>query len=703
VLTFNPRVTLAQAASFPSAAAEIGYTPLMKALTDMKNPMWDNGLQDEIAKWTPLWWYRMQGYSTAELGDIKNNEQFMAKVMDKMKWATGWIQAADGLTTGGLWQASKYYVDENFSDLKKGSDEYMMKVAEVYNRVLEKTQPDYTTMQRPDILRNPNAIVKQLTMFMTQRLQNMNILYDAAATYSHYVRDLDKGRNGVTAADVKQAKTRLIWAVSSQVAASATIVIFKALADALMHSMDAYRDDDDELTAESVSKTMLTNFAETISGNILWGSEAFSWLKSALTGERYYGVSLNGVDTFTDMLSDGNKLIQKLVKGDLKDAGAPAWKLTKAVAQFFGASLGNAEKFVKMIANNIEDAKNGDWGTFEAGVDRTRTQNTHLLFDALQSGDTAKADRLKENFKDEKDVRASLKSYIKELYTGEDQQILKDETIKLLQQYCGMTRRDAESTAQEWTMEIRTGIKYSDLNSEFIEGNVDRAHAIKYLQDYKSMTRAEAEAKVLEWQCEKDTGIAFADIGTEVKTGRLGKTKALSMLMKYGGKSEEAADKQVEGWLIEHEYNIRPSELQEEYMDGNVSVEDAFDILVRYQYNGKEDAEEKAYNELVRWNFIEENPGTEDITVTQIQRYQNSGLEGVVDGKSYLDAYEATSIMHGVDTDGDGKANRYTRVDQQLAYIDGMDLTSEQKTSLALALGINEKSIRNRAPWNKRR
>jgi hypothetical protein len=308
------------------------------------------------------------------------------------------------------------------------------------------------------------------------------------------------------------------------------------------------------------------------------------------------------------MLSDGNKLIQKLVKGDLKDAGAPAWKLTKAVAQFFGASLGNVEKFVKMIANNIEDAKNGDWGTFEAGVDRTKAQNTHLLFDALQAGDTARADRLKENFKDEKDVRASLKSYIKELYTGEDQQILKDETIKLLQQYCGMTRRDAESTAQEWTMEIRTGIKYSDLNSEFIEGNVDRAHAIKYLQDYKSMTRAEAEAKVLEWQCEKDTGIAFADIGTEVKTGRLGKTKALSMLMKYGGKSEEAADKQVEGWLIEHEYNIRPSELQEEYMDGNVSVEDAFDILVRYQYNGKEDAEEKAYNELVRWNFIEENP-----------------------------------------------------------------------------------------------
>lgn len=698
VLTLNPRVTLAQAASFPSAAAEIGYTPLMKALTDMKNPMWDKGLQDEIAKWTPLWWYRMQGYSTAELGDIKNNEQFMAKVMDKMKWATGWIQAADGLTTGGLWQASKYYVDENFSDLQKGSDEYMMKVAEVYNRVLEKTQPDYTTMQRPDILRNPNAIVKQLTMFMTQRLQNMNILYDAAATYSHYVRDMDKGRNGVTAADVKQAKTRLIWAVSSQVAASATIVIFKALADALMHSVDAYRDDDDELTAESVSKTMLTNFAETISGNILWGSEAFSWLKSALTGERYYGVSLNGVDTFTDMLSDGNKLIQKLIKGDLKDAGASAWKLTKAVSQFFGAPLGNAEKFVKMIVNNIEDARNGDLGTFEAGVERTRTQNTRLLFDALQAGDTKKAEKLKAEFKDEKDVRSALKTYIKQIYT-EDKQIMKAEVITMLQRYCGMTRRNAENTATEWTMEVVTGTSYSKLGDEYIAGNIPKNTAIRYLQTYGGKTQAEAEQKISEWQCEKDTGIAYSDISNEVKIGNISRDRAIDMLVRYGSKDPDAAEKMVTGYLIEHEYGFAPADLQEEYLAGKVSDAEAFEILAEYKYFGKEDAEDKAADELERLQFVRANPGTEDISITQARNYNASGLQGYISPVDYVQAAKMMGTFHGVDADGDGKTDSYSVVTQKLVYIDSMNLTPEQKTALAKALGISEKTIRKKAPW----
>lgn len=700
VLTLNPRVTLAQTASFPTAAAEIGYAPLMKALTDMKNPMWDKGLKEEITKWTPLYWYRSQGYSTTELGDIKQNEQTMKRIMDKFKFATNWIQTADLYTTGGLWQASKYYVDANFSSLEKGSDEYMMKVAEVYNRVIEKTQPDYTTMQRPDILRNPNAIVKQLTMFMTQRLQNMNILYDAAATYSHYMRDLEKGRNGVTAADVKQARTRLVWAVSSQVAASMTIVIFKAIADALMHNLKAYRDDDDELTAESVSKTMLENFVETVMGNALWGSEVYSWMKSAITGDRYYGISLNGVETFADTLSDANKTLQKVLKGDWAGAKAPFWQLAKAVAQFFGAPLGNAEKFYNMGVKYVQDAQNGTW--YESDVDRTRAQNTHILFNAMQAGDTTKADRIRAEFKDKKDEQSALKGYIKELYTGKDQKIMKAETINLLQRYCGLTKREAEDIAQKWTCEVVTGIKFDDLQSEYISGNLPKAKAMKYYKDYSSngrTTEAEAEAKVNEWTCEKETGIAYSDIGTEVKTGRLSQEKAVKMVMKYGGKDEDAATKTVNGYLIEHEYDIKPSELEEQYMAGDVSDEDALDILLRYRYYGKDEAEKKASEELERMRFVRENPDAEDISVTQVRNYNAAELNGVVSASVYAEAAKMMGTFHGYDNNGDGKTDSYSIIIQKLEYIDTLDLDPEQKTRLAQALGISDKNIRRRAPW----
>ncbi len=701
-LTVNLRVTLSQTASWPTAAAEIGYRPLTKALVDMKNPMWDKGLREEIAKWTPLYWYRMQGYSTAELGDIKSNEQLMNRIMQKTKWLTGWIQFADGLTTGGLWQASKYYVDENFSDLRRGSDEYMMKVAEVYNRVIERTQPDYTTMQRPDILRNPHAVVKQLTMFMTQRLQNTNLLFSSAAEYMKYSHDLKAGINGVTAEDVSVARTRFLWAGTSQLIASGMIVLFKAAADAIMHSMNAYRDDDDELTKESVVHTLLVNFAETLTSNFLGGAELFTLLKSAATGERYYGISLNGVDTINTTLTETLNTYKKLKD---KNADAEAkWKqvgkLAKAAGQFIGAPVGNLMKWAEMIMNHAEDIRNGEFGSFEAGVDRTRTQNTRLLYEALQAGDTKKAEKLKEEIGDEKAVRSALKTYIKQIYT-EDKQIMKAEVVSLLQRYCGMTRKNAENTAQQWTMQVVTGMSYDKLGDEYISGNVPRNTASRYLQTYGGKTQAEAEEKLNEWQCEKDTGIAYSDIANEVKIGNISPERAVDMLVKYGGKDPDAAEKTVEGYMIEHEYGFSPSDLQDEYLAGNVSDADAFDILMSYKYFGKEDAEEKSADELERLQFVRANPGTEEISITQARNYQSSGLSGYISPVDYMQAAKMMGTFHGVDADGNGKSDPYSKVTQQLAYIDTLKLTPEQKSRLAQALGINEKTIRKKAPWLK--
>jgi len=701
VLTLNPRVALSQTASYPTAAAEIGYKPLAKALKDIKdNPKWNEQAREEVAKWTPLWWYRMQGYSTVELGDIKSNEQMMNKVMQKMKWATGWIQFMDGMTTGALWQASKYYVDEHFSDLKQGSDEYMMKVAEVYNRVIERTQPDYTTMQRPDILRSPNKLYRQLTMFMTQRLQNTNLMFSAAAEYAKFSRDLKNGHNDVTVEDVKTARTRLLWAVSSQLAASAAIVVFKFAADALMHSMNAYRDDDDELTKESISRKLLQNFIETMSSNVLWGSEIYTALKSVVTGERYYGISLNGVDTLKDLLEDGVKTLGKIWKGDWEGAKPAAWKLTKALAQFFGVPLANMEKISNMVVNHVEDIRNGEFGSFEAGVDRTRTQNTRLLYEALQAGDTKKAEKLKEEIGDEKAVRSALKTYIKQIYT-EDKQIMKADVVSLLQRYCGMTRKNAENTAQQWTMQVVTGMSYDKLGDEYISGNVPRNTASRYLQTYGGKTQAEAEEKLNEWQCEKDTGIAYSDIANEVKIGNISPERAVDMLVKYGGKDPDAAEKTVEGYMIEHEYGFSPSDLQDEYLAGNVSDADAFDILMSYKYFGKEDAEEKSADELERLQFVRANPGTEEISITQARNYQSSGLSGYISPVDYMQAAKMMGTFHGVDADGNGKSDPYSKVTQQLAYIDTLKLTPEQKSRLAQALGINEKTIRKKAPWLK--
>lgn len=62
-------------------------------------------------------------------------------------------------------------------------------------------------------------------------------------------------------------------------------------------------------------------------------------------------------------------------------------------------------------------------------------------------------------------------------------------------------------------------------------------------------------------------------------------------------------------------------------------------------------------------------------------------------------AKTAMSGMTGEDYNGDGKSDAYSKIDKQLAYIDGLNLTAAQKRAMAIAFDIKEKTIDTRAPW----
>lgn len=384
-LTLNIRVALAQAASYPTAAAELGWGPLAKAFArgGKNNTVISRADADLIAKWSPLLYHRMQGYSSVELGDIKNSQRLSSRLWKKARWATGWIQAVDGATVGRLWYAAEYWVQDNMPSLEKGTDEYYQAVAQKFNDVVEKTQPNYTTMQRPQILRDPNEMVRMLTMFMTQRLQNFNILFDATASYQKARADKANGRNGVTQADVAEARTDLVRAVSSQLAQAAVYVGFKLFADALLRNMKAYRDDDDgELTAESVSMQLLDNYIDAMAGMFIGGSELYSILKAATGHEKWYGLSLNGVDSVNDLIDDIVKLAN-IDKEDTAKLNSQLMKTALSLCQYLGIPANNAIKIKDAIVNTITDAANGNIWSFDAGYEVTKAQQKLRDLEAL--------------------------------------------------------------------------------------------------------------------------------------------------------------------------------------------------------------------------------------------------------------------------------------------------------------------------------
>lgn len=123
---------------------------------------------------------------------------------------------------GGTVEGSKRYVEHHTNEFAegaatKGSEAYWEAVNKMYQRVIEETQPNYTTMQRAGIQRNPDQMTKTLTMFTTQRFQNYGILADAVMDYNAQKARDKAAHSSETAEEVKRAGKNLNRAIVSQI------------------------------------------------------------------------------------------------------------------------------------------------------------------------------------------------------------------------------------------------------------------------------------------------------------------------------------------------------------------------------------------------------------------------------------------------------------------------------------------------------
>lgn len=292
VLTLNASVAMKQAASYPTAAAVLGWGPLARAMTDMGKVD-----LDLIAKYTPLQWYRSKGFSTRELGDLRQAGGRIAKVMNSLPPVLNWVQGADLLTTRKLWKASEYYVRANNRELSVGTDGYYRAVAEIYNRVIEETQPNYTTMQRPQLLRSDDSLLGNLAMFKTQPFQNFNILYDAAGEYAA------AKRNGV---DVRTARRNLGNAVTSQLAQLAVFAGMTMAWAMFRGRREKYEDEDGEMSLQSVASALGKDMIGGQLSTVPFGSDAWELVSSKLFGDQYYGMDTVTVTAISDTIGSLN-------------------------------------------------------------------------------------------------------------------------------------------------------------------------------------------------------------------------------------------------------------------------------------------------------------------------------------------------------------------------------------------------------------
>ena len=412
ILTVNPGVAIAQAASLPTAGAVLGADTMAAVLPFVKNFSGKQraAVEAEIRQHgDALLQYRLRGTKRGEMSSIGAHKNLVAKASEAMPAVTGWITGMDEITVAALWEGAKRYVEHHAAEFgegaaEKGSEAYWEAVNKMYQRVIEETQPNYTTMQRAGIQRSDNEFVKTLTMFTTQRFQNYGILADAVGDYKAQKARYAADQSAENKAEVQRAGQGLRQAAASQVVQTAVFALMKIGADFLLHRWDKEQDENGDITAASVGKRFFDLYTESAAGNFLYGSEIYSALTNARDGKDYDVVSATNISAVNDLFAAFTKTV-KLLRTDTgemseEELAAHHQKLNKAVLkdiqcglELYGVPAANIRKVMQAFEGYWEDVQaigRGEGFSFSSAPS-SATGQYDRLYNAIQSEDSEEA------------------------------------------------------------------------------------------------------------------------------------------------------------------------------------------------------------------------------------------------------------------------------------------------------------------------
>lgn len=549
ILTLNPGVAIAQAASLPTAGAVLGADTMAAVVPFVKNfsPKQRAALEAEIAQHGDvLLRYRLRGSQRGELASIGVSQGAAEKAMDKLpKWVTGWINSMDEITVAALWEGSKRYVEHHTNEFAegaatKGSEAYWEAVNKMYQRVIEETQPNYTTMQRAGIQRNPDQMTKTLTMFTTQRFQNYGILADAVMDYNAQRERSHADPTEENRVELKRAGKNLNRAVTSQIVQTAVFAAMKIGADFLLHRWDREQDENGDITAWSLLKRYADLYVGSAAGTFLYGSELYSFVGNVAGGKDYDVVSAPNLSAVNDLGTEAMRLYKLLATdtGEMDEEELEAYheKLRKAALTFMedglelkGLPAGNAEKLLeaawKWSGNAAYAVTGGKYGEKLSlnSLPASATGQYDRLYNAIAEGDTDNASgamaKLEAMGKDEKTIASQLKNRLKK-YSPEVEQAAQARNEGKDSQRQELTKQLVREMYE--TLGIREGVKADAEKRTWVIDLVTEAIESKAEELYKGGTE----------------GSVYDDLTEAVDTGRTSDVQDEIRRLRTAGKED---------------------------------------------------------------------------------------------------------------------------------------------------------------------
>lgn len=648
----NLRVALLQPTAYVRAVGVMNPKYLAKGLS-AKSGYKEAEAHSGIALW------KQMGFYDTNIGrgvrdQIKNSAGVKDWIVEKAMLGAEW---GDRLTWGHLWNACKAEVRDK---QKLTGDALLKATAERFREVVYSTQVVDSTMTRSQAMRATGVYGAVSTAFMSEPTLSYNLLLKAYTDYTAELR---------ATGDKKEA-----WRnASGKIAIALATYLVSAAASGLAESIvDACRDDDEYATwlekylsaligakykdgkfsgvdplesnlfmdVDILSKLpILKDFMSMISGyeNDRMDTE---WIKNLIDAYRIWDETIKletgKLDEPTDVTYNGNMTLYGKI-----------YKTLKAVSQATGLPISAASREVVTLWNTIAGAvgKGDEWTihTYDSGPEN---QIKYGLMDGYLTREEAQQLLVEKGLADNED--------------------------------------DAYWKVDKWA----TG-----------EGKYDEALAAVLSGDRAAF---DAQAKEL-----KEHGIGEKQLQSKVRSqteewyvgdddGKRSVTKeqALKILQQYGGKDADEAQKLVQKWTCEVVTGTDYDDIKDLYLDGNLTRSRAVDMLVRYGGMTQEDAQ----NKIDTADFVKAHPECDGISVEAVQKYNEQAKPAGLDAGTFWEAYQFKNDARTT-RDSNGKAvSGQGAMDKVAAYIDGLGISSAQKSALFLCF-YSQTSL-NKIRWS---
>lgn len=400
-LAANLKVLTTQFVSLPAAAA-VGfkYQNLAKgfALTVARKTN-----VDAMFKYMPMLYDRFRNGNNIDVGLLREGQGIIGKLDWLTDLATAPIGKVDAFVCMSVWNAAVEQTKS--SSYANYSEEHYKKAAELAESALIKTQANYTSLYRPEILRSQDSLVQSLTMFMSEPLQQFSLLTSSVEKMI-VTRKMYKNATGAKKAEyLKLFKKSRREAIRAMSAVLIDTILLTAITQ-LFKWVKGQQPEEDKRVEDIIS-----DFFENYIGMFPIVKDIYNYIVNGydITGMEYTGITnivdgVTGLTSAIDLIASGGAYDETTVRQKFR-------KVLLGVTQTMGIPLRNLETYTKGILEKIVPEKIYRYNNLF--YNENVSQYSKDFENAIKKGDNKLADTILSIMFEEKNIAITDEKVLK--------------------------------------------------------------------------------------------------------------------------------------------------------------------------------------------------------------------------------------------------------------------------------------------------